>query len=168
VPVDWAEVARLRGEASSALTDAIGEQPSMDRPAQEQLGRSIIGRLLDAADATSVAHRAVARSLPERQRMADAVFDALFRLGRLQPLLDDHDVENVMITGHERVVVERADGTLVEVDPVADSDEEFLLAARRAAARSEIADAGAAARTGGEDDDETDQRNGAQDAEKGR
>ena len=56
-------MARLRGEASSALTDAIGEQPSMDRAAQEQLGRSIIGRLLDAADATSVAQRAVARSL---------------------------------------------------------------------------------------------------------
>ena len=126
VPVDWAEVARLRGEASSALTDAIGEQPAMDRAAQEQLGRTIVGQLLDAADAASVAQRAVARTLPERQRLADAVFDALFRLGRLQPLLDDPDVENVMITGHDRIVVERADGSLTEADPVADSDEELL------------------------------------------
>jgi len=124
--VDWAEVARLRGEASSALTEAIGGQPSMDRAAQERLGRSIIDRLLDAADATSVAQRAEARSLLERQRLADAVFDALFRLGRLQPLLDDPEVENVMITGYDRVVVERADGTLVEAEPVADSDEELL------------------------------------------
>ena len=124
--VDWAEVARLRGEASSQLTEAIGQRPSMDRSAQERLGRSIIDRLLDAADAASVAERAQARTLVERQRLADAVFDALFRLGRLQPLLDDPTVENVMITGSDRVVVEHADGILVEADPVADSDGELL------------------------------------------
>lgn len=135
--VDWTEVARLRGEASAALTEAIGEQPSMDRAAQELMGRSIIDRLLDAADAASVAQRAEARSLQERQRLADAVFDALFRLGRLQPLLDDPEVENVMITGHDRVVVERADGVLAEAEPVADSDEELLDFLQFLAARAE-------------------------------
>ena len=137
VRVDWAEVARLRGEASSQLTEAIGEQPSMDRPAQERLGRSIIDRLLDAADAASVAERAQARTLVERQRLADAVFDALFRLGRLQPLLDDPTVENVMITGFDRVVVEHADGILVEADPVADSDEDLLDFLQFVAARAD-------------------------------
>lgn len=135
--VDWTEVARLRGEASAALTEAIGEQPSMDRAAQELMGRSIIDRLLDAADAASVAQRAEARSLLERQRLADAVFDALFRLGRLQPLLDDPEVENVMITGYDRVVVERADGVLAEAEPVADSDEELLDFLQFLAARAE-------------------------------
>lgn len=124
--MDWAVVARLRGEASAALTEAIGETPTMARTEQEDLGRSIIERLLDGEDAASVASRGQARSLFERRQLASAVFDALFRLGRLQPLLDDPDVENVMITGHDRVFVERADGTLAEADPVADSDEELL------------------------------------------
>ncbi|MBU4188913.1 MAG: Flp pilus assembly complex ATPase component TadA [Actinobacteria bacterium] len=124
--MDWAAVARLRSEASAALTEDIGERPSLARAEQEGLGRSIIERLLDAEDATTVAQRGQARDLAERQQLADAVFDALFRLGRLQPLLDDPEVENVMITGFDRVIIERADGTLVEADPVADSDEELL------------------------------------------
>ena len=93
---------------------------------QEGLGRAIIARLLDGEDAATVAERGQARTLVERQVLAGAVFDSLFRLGRLQPLLDDPAVENVLITGHDRVVVERADGSLVDADPVADSDEELL------------------------------------------
>jgi len=124
--IDWSQVARFRSEASAALTEALGERPGMSRTDQEDLGREIIGRLLDAADAITVAERGQARTLGERGVLADAVFDALFRLGRLQPLLDDDSVENVMITGHDRVVVERADGTLAEAEPVADSDDELL------------------------------------------
>ena len=134
---DWSMVARLRGEASAALTDAIGEVPGMPRGEQEDLGREIIERLLDGDDATSVAERGQARTLLERRLLAEAVFDALFRLGRLQPLLDDPLVENVMITGFDRVVVERADGTLLEADPVADSDEELLDFLQFVAARAE-------------------------------
>ena len=124
--LDWARVARLRSEASTALTEALGEHPAMGRAEQEELGRSIIERLLDGEDADTVVRRGQARTLAERRQLAEATFDALFRLGRLQPLLDDPEVENVMITGYDRVVVERADGTLVEAEPVADSDEELL------------------------------------------
>ncbi len=135
--VDWGEVARLRTEASSQLTDAIGETPLMPRREQEELGGAIINRLLDADDATSVAERGRARTLVERQALAGAVYDALFRLGRLQPLLDEPSVENVMITGHDRVIVERSDGTLSTVEPVADSDEELLDFLTFLAARAE-------------------------------
>ncbi len=135
--MDWAEVARLRAEASAALTDVLGEQPGIDRAEQEEIGRTIIARLLDSADASAIADRGHARPLVETRALADAVFDALFRLGRLQPLLDDESVENVMITGFDRVVVERADGSLTEVDPVADSDEELLEFLSFVAARAE-------------------------------
>ncbi|MEA5055139.1 MAG: ATPase, T2SS/T4P/T4SS family [Propionicimonas sp.] len=123
---DWAEVAQLRGEAAAALTDAIAQQPGMSHDEQQQAGRGIIDQLLDAQDAVTIVETGQARSLAERAALADAVFDALFRLGRLQPLLDDPAVENVVITGHDRVVVEHADGTLVDAEPVADSDEELL------------------------------------------
>ncbi|MFV0429540.1 MAG: CpaF family protein [Arachnia sp.] len=123
---DWAEVARLRGEASAALTEAIGRQPGMDRAEQEDVGRGIITQLLDAQDASTLAESGQARTLAERDVLAEAVFDALFRLGRLQPLLDDPSVENVMISGHDHVLVERADGSLTRAEPVAESDEELL------------------------------------------
>jgi Flp pilus assembly CpaF family ATPase len=124
--LDWGEVARFRRDASAALTEAIGKQPGMAKAEQEELGRSIIASLLATDDAVSVAERGQARTLPETRGLADAVFDALFRLGRLQPLLDDPAVENVIVTGYDRVVVELADGSLVEAEPVADSDEELL------------------------------------------
>ena len=38
--------------------------------------------------------------------MGQAVFDAVFRLGRLQPLVDDDRVENIFILGHQRVLLE--------------------------------------------------------------
>ena len=76
-PLDWVEVARLRAEASAALTDVLGEQPGISRVEQEEIGRTIIGRLLDAADAAAIADRGQARPLAETRAVADAVFDAL-------------------------------------------------------------------------------------------
>lgn len=124
--VDWGEVARFRMDAAAALTEALGANPAMSRSEREDRGRAIIDRLLDADDAASVASRGAARTLAEREALAGAVFDSQFRLGRLQPLLDDDQVETVMITGCDRVVTELADGTLLQRDSVADSDEELL------------------------------------------
>ena len=40
------------------------------------------------------------------------MFDSLFRLGRLQPLVDDDRIENIVIVGHDNVLLELVDGTL--------------------------------------------------------
>ena len=127
----------MRAEASAELTEILGEQHGISRVEQEEIGRSIIARLLDADDAAAIADRGHTRSLADARALADAVFDALFRLGRLQPLLDDDSVENVMITGHDRVVVEHSDGSLTQAEPVADSDEELLEFLSFVAARAE-------------------------------
>ena len=49
-----------------------------------------------------------------QQATAQAVFDSLFRLGRLQPLVDDDRIENIVIVGHDNVQLELVDGTLVD------------------------------------------------------
>ena len=54
------------------------------------------------------------------------MFDILFRLGRLQPLLDDERIENIIVTAHNDVTVELSDGTQLKADPVAESDDELL------------------------------------------
>ena len=51
---------------------------------------------------------------------------ALFGVGRLQPLLDDPEVENIDINGCDRVFVGYADGREAIMPPVADSDDELI------------------------------------------
>ena len=66
------------------------------------------------------------------------MFDALFGLGRLQPLVDDDRVENIIITGHDTVRLELTDGTIIPGDPVADSDQELIEFLVFLASRSEV------------------------------
>lgn len=60
------------------------------------------------------------------EQYAAAVHAALFGVGRLQPLLDDPEVENIDINGCDQVFVGYADGREARVDPVADTDEELV------------------------------------------
>jgi pilus assembly protein CpaF len=69
-------------------------------------------------------------------RIARSVLDWLFGLAGLQPLLDDPDIENINVNGHDRVFVRRADGTAHACDPVADSDEDLIDLIRMVAARA--------------------------------
>src|SRR3546814_14417841 len=70
--------------------------------------------------------------------LAQAVFDSLFRLGRLQPLVDDDRVENIIIAGHDNVMLELVDGSLIEGPPVADSDAALIDFLVFLASRSEV------------------------------
>src|ERR1035437_8089753 len=98
---------------------------------------------------TNGAHRSIQLGLSERdspvaayfeeqQRMAEAVYDALFGLGRLQPLVDNDQVENIIITGCDNVRLELVDGTLLQASPVAESDEELIEFLVFLASRSEV------------------------------
>ncbi|MDO5535115.1 MAG: CpaF/VirB11 family protein, partial [Propionibacteriaceae bacterium] len=67
----------------------------------------------------------------ERERAyVDAVEDAIFGYGRLQPLFALPDVENIEIHGYDSVVVQYGDGRREPMPPVADSDEELVEAIR--------------------------------------
>ncbi len=58
--------------------------------------------------------------------LAEAVFAALFGLGRLQPLIDDPLVENIDVDGFDQVWISYADGRLESGPPVADSDADLV------------------------------------------
>jgi pilus assembly protein CpaF len=143
VPVDWSLVASLRAQASEQLSQAVAAAKSsdgarLDRFAQEELGLSIVMDLIEAAMAERVNAGNAAWSPAEQESLARAVFDALFRLGRLQPLVDDDEVENIIISGHDTVLLELIDGSLVDGPPVADSDEELIDFLVFLASRSEV------------------------------
>lgn len=127
-PLDWGLVAAFRQQASKLLMERLQGDGLRYVPEDEkrELGRSIIYELLQDHAADLVKRGEAGWSARHVERMAQAVFDAQFRMGRLQPLLDLDRVENIMIVGCDRVILEDVDGTLHEGPPVADSDEELI------------------------------------------
>lgn len=137
--IDWTQVAVLRSQASTRLTEMLGEdRGQIDVEQERELGRTIIDDLLQSTieDAKDTGSRVWSRL--EQAHIAKAVYDALFGLGRWQPLVDDDTIENIIVaSGYDNVWVERTDGSLTRVEPVADSDSELLDFLAFVASRSE-------------------------------
>lgn len=139
VTVDWPLVAALRAQASDRLSQAVAsDRGRLSAAAQQELGRAIVLDLIESTIADRVNDGGAAMTPLEQDATARAVFDSLFRLGRLQPLVDDDRVENIIITGHDRVLLELTDGSLLEGPPVADSDDELIDFLVFLASRSEV------------------------------
>ena len=124
-----------RRQIAEQLAAALQAEPITDASARRELCRSLLAELLITQARERVRAGLDAWTVEEEYALADAVMAALFGLGRLQPLVDDPDVENIEVNGHDRVWVSYADGREEPGPPVADSDEELiehlqLLAAR--------------------------------------
>lgn len=118
-------------------TRAIGE---LDRVAAH-LGTEGVGRrraVLYSLAADAVTAGRPSLTLTQQDQLAQAIFNALFRMGRLQPLVEDEQVENIIITGYDRVWLELADGSRIQGPPVADSDQELIDFLAFLASRSEV------------------------------
>ena len=138
--VDWALVRALRQQAADRLASALRDRESLDDAGRRALGSSIILGLLTDHAAQAMATGAEVLSTPAQQQVADAVFDALFGLGRLQPLVDDPQIENVEIFGCDGVFLEFSDGRIVEGPPVADTDDELIDTLAFVASRSQTSE----------------------------
>ena len=137
--VDWELVAAFRSQASELLTKQLGgDRLHLDKAAQEALGRSIIVELLEAAAADAVTAGRPSWTPVQQDELAQAIFNALFRMGRLQPLIEDDRIENISIVGFDGVWLDLADGSRVPGPPVADSDQELTDFLTFLASRSEI------------------------------
>lgn len=124
--VDWGLVRTFRQRASQKLAEQLRSRTGMDEQDRRELGRQIVRDLLEEhARAGALGGSGFMDPLAE-QALASAIFDSLFGLGRLQPLVDLPDVENIEITGHDRVLLLHSDGRREVGPPVADSDEELV------------------------------------------
>ncbi len=136
VSPDWTLVRALREQASITLATALAESPNTAEDDRRELARAIVGDLVREKVAADTFRGRRTLDQADRAGLTAAVLDALFGLGRLQPLVDDPTIENIEITGFDTVVIERTDGTLDRGSPIAGSDAELLdflqfLAARR-------------------------------------
>ncbi|MEA5055920.1 MAG: ATPase, T2SS/T4P/T4SS family, partial [Propionicimonas sp.] len=76
-------------------------------------------------------------SATAQDALAQAVFDLMFGLGRLQPLVDRPDVENIIVVGHDRVFLDLVGGEKVPGPPVAASDDELIQLLQDLASRAD-------------------------------
>jgi Flp pilus assembly CpaF family ATPase len=134
--VDWTGVAQLRQEASTRLSNRVGAT-RLTPTEQQTLGRTIIADLLEERASNDLILGLTPPDARRQARLGQAVFDALFRLGRLQPLVEDDSIENIIINGADTVWIESADGRLTRGPAVADSDQELIDFLCFIAARSE-------------------------------
>ena len=140
---DASAVAELRTEVLGALTARERELAAAGRPplgpADEQaLGRQLIAEALERRASDALRQGASVLGAPEEDELSRAAFDALFRLNRLQRLLDDPSIENINANGCDQVWVRYADGGREQVAPIASSDDELEEMLRTAAARTGI------------------------------
>jgi Flp pilus assembly CpaF family ATPase len=124
-------VRRLRGQVADRLNqqrrsdEVLGRAP-MSAEDERQFARSLIVQVLEDHARGEIADGRTPPTAEEEEVVAAAVHAALFGVGRLQPLLEDPEVENIDINGCDRVFVSYADGREELAAPVADSDEELV------------------------------------------
>ncbi|MGF1662537.1 MAG: CpaF family protein [Kineosporiaceae bacterium] len=129
--VDQALVRALREQVADVLTrqrqeDAANGVRPLGPEDERQFARAVIGRVLDRHARAQITAGRTPPGPTEEEALLDAVHAALYGVGRLQPLLDDPDVENIDINGCDRVFVGYADGHEELRAPVADSDDELV------------------------------------------
>jgi pilus assembly protein CpaF len=124
-------VSRLRGAVAAELTSrttssmlTVGRR--LDRQDQGALARDLINQQLERHAQECLAEGKPVLTEDEEEALARAVFDRIFNLGRLQPLLDDERVQEILANGHDQVFVEYEDGTKVQGPPLAASQGEFI------------------------------------------
>ncbi|MGH8994451.1 MAG: CpaF family protein [Acidimicrobiales bacterium] len=141
--VDTGLVAGLRTEVLTALSEREHALQTEGRPplavADEQaLGRQLIAEALERRARQALTDSRPVMAAEAEDELARATFDALFRLNRLQRLLDDPAIENINANGCDQVWVRYADGRSEQVEPIAASDAELEEMLRTAAARTGI------------------------------
>ncbi|SKB03766.1 CpaF family protein [Aeromicrobium choanae] len=121
----------LREEVADALArqrreDAAAGLPQMSSEDERQFARAIIARVLESYARQEIAAGRAPISSAEEAELADGIHAALYGVGRLQPLLDDPEVENIDINGYDNVFVGYANGEERRMPPVAESDDELV------------------------------------------
>ncbi len=124
-------VRTLRGQVAERLNeqrrrDQMSGVTAMTAEDEREYARSLIVQVLEDHARYEVAEGNSPLAVEEELAVASAIHSALFGVGRLQPLLEDPDVENVDINGCDHVFVQYGDGREERHPPVAESDEELI------------------------------------------
>jgi Flp pilus assembly CpaF family ATPase len=129
--VDHTLVKRLRGDVGDRLAqqrrqDSAGSVSPMSPEDERQFARALISQVLEEQARTEIMAGHAPLNAQQEEDLAEAIHAALFGVGRLQPLLENQQIENIDINGCDRVFLSFADGRETMGEPVAESDEELI------------------------------------------
>ena len=137
-PIDLGLVGDVTLVVKERLAEARGGRAEHARlaPADErQLARRLVAHELDRAAEARLAAGLDPLGMDVEQAVADAVLANTMGLGRLQPHLDDPDVQDIHVRGSESTWLKLRDGTRRPAPPVVDSDEQLVELVRLVATR---------------------------------
>src|SRR5512142_3155074 len=100
--------------------------PPMSGEDERQFAHALIAQVLELHARVEITAGRRAPNAEEEEELAAAVHAALFGVGRLQPLLENTEIENIDINGYDQVFIGYADGREEMGEPVAESDEELV------------------------------------------
>ena len=134
----WDEIAIIRDEVSRELAAVFSESMDIDNEQREQMAQDhIVDRVRARVDEQTRRPGEQRWEAPMQNAIRQAVFDQLFRLGRLQPLVDEPGVENIHINGYDDVWISYADGRVEKYGyPIAANDRELEREINMLASRS--------------------------------
>ena len=129
--IDHDLVRTLRVQVADRLNeqrrrDQMNGVTPMSAEDEREYARSLIVQVLEDHARYEVAEGRRPLSSEDERDVATAIHSALFGVGRLQPLLEDPEVENIDINGHDNVFVQYGDGREERHPQVAESDEELV------------------------------------------
>ncbi len=129
VELDWELIAQYRAEISARLTARLDKEGGrVTEEDREQMGLDVIEELIKSEAETLVSTGRPPWTKEHEKALKSALHASLFGLGRLQPLVEREDVENIIVIARGPVCsvwLELVDGTLVEAAPIADSEDEL-------------------------------------------
>jgi Flp pilus assembly CpaF family ATPase len=129
-PTDGGLAEELRVQVTARLSRWREAAERRGRPPtnqdEQQHATYLIEQLLAEDARRRIEHGELPLEQAEERALTETVQAELFRLGRLQPLLDDPEIENIDINGCDQVWLQYADGTLKQGPAVAGSDEALI------------------------------------------
>lgn len=128
--LDWALVVSLRRAASELITATVAESGELAKQDRRLLGRSLIRRVVREHVETLSRTGEALWPVEVEHACALAVENSIFGYGRLQPLFEIPEAENIEIHGHDSVMVQFRDGHRESRPRVAEYDEELVEAIR--------------------------------------
>ena len=138
--VDQQLVVTIAQAVSEALADECIRRTTsarlrLDLAGELEFSRGIVDRHLDALASQHLAAGVETLSLAHESELVEAVIARVLGLGRIQPLLDSPEINDIHIRGAASTWLKLTDGRRVQSAPVVDTDDELIDLVRLVAAR---------------------------------
>lgn len=101
--IPWDVVSQLRDEVAQPMTEYLEENPAAPDEDIEAFTRRYTNDLIMSRVLSSTRQGGQTWSAELQEDIADAVLNSIFRLGRIQPLVEIEGIENIDIVGYDNV-----------------------------------------------------------------